>query len=165
MAMGMGTSMLMVVVVVVIVAVTVVWVSMHHAPGAPKHPQGGGGNQCRRNELQIGFAGLRAPVLAEIKPAHGNGPDHGSVRERSRQAEHHRLHQRTAHRNDESGHNGFGVARLQPMERPQCNSARQKKPGIGSALLEQLCEIVHRQTIESMLTAGKPVGNISTQHC
>ena len=49
-------------------------------PRAVRHPQGGGGDQHGRHQLQIGLALRGVPLPPEIQAAHGDRPNDSGVR-------------------------------------------------------------------------------------
>ena len=82
-----SVSVAVIVIVIVIVAVLVrmpmiVRVRMGQSlqPRAVRHPQGGGGDQHGRHQLQIGLALRGVPMPPEIQAAHGDRPNDSGVR-------------------------------------------------------------------------------------
>ena len=112
-------------------------------PGAVSHPQGSGGDQRGRDQLQIRLALRRPPMATKIQAAHGDHPHNRCVRQSRRQAQQDRLSDRAAHGDDEGGHHGFGMPRLQSVQRPQGDGAGDKPPDATVALLQHLGKFIH----------------------
>src|SRR4051812_20402844 len=67
------------------------------------------------------------------------------MRKRRREPEEHRLQNGAADRDDEGGHHGLGMARLEPVQRAEQDGTGHEKPRVLGAMLEGLGEIGHRR--------------------
>ncbi|OIQ88659.1 hypothetical protein GALL_294420 [mine drainage metagenome] len=121
--------------VVVVVTPVIMKAGALLPPCLPDHPEGDADDQHGGCDLQIGLTGLGIPFLAEIHPAKGDDPYHGSVGKRGRQSQQNCLGQRATYGDYEGGHHGLGVARFKAVQRAQQDGAGDEQPGIGCSLL------------------------------
>ena len=117
------------------------------AARAEKHPRRQREDADRRADLQIRLDTLGVPLIAKVQRTGGENPDDERVRNRRRQPEQHRLPDGSADGDNERGHHGFRVARLQPMQGSEQNGGGNEKPQIRGSVLQGVEKIRHRESV------------------
>jgi hypothetical protein len=106
----------------------------------PHHEKAGHQHQPR-------LSALEDELVPEIQAEQGQAPDHDRVARR-RYAEQGRLGGCPSNGNDEPGHQGLGVARLEGVERTKQDSERKVEPGVCNPALDDAGDIGHKSLLE-----------------
>ena len=105
-----------VVMMMVVMPVVVIMGGLEIATGAPEHPEGHAGDEDGGGELEVGLGILDIELAAVMEADRGDDPDKGAVRDGGGKSEENGLRDGSPHRDDEGGHHGLGVSRLQAMQ-------------------------------------------------